>query len=163
MKIKELILNSIFKISNQPINLKDLLEANALLNEGMLVDPAKLNYKFKILNSYLIYAILCALILIPLLLITHYFLTIIDFHISILSSVLVTACIFIGHDIFKIYTRKIISKKLVKKAWALHFPYFAYEKYSKIAENIYNQAIKEEIPKNQLEQYVLEKIIQTNK
>ncbi|MBF7067273.1 hypothetical protein IY885_03275, partial [Campylobacter volucris] len=68
MKIKELILNSIFKISNQPINLKDLLEANALLNEGMLVDPAKLNYKFKILNSYLIYTILCALILIPLLL-----------------------------------------------------------------------------------------------
>ncbi|HEC1783664.1 TPA: hypothetical protein R1727_000040, partial [Campylobacter lari] len=103
----------------------------------------------------------CITILVPMLIISHYFLTIIDFHISILSAVFVTACVFIGYDIFKIYTRKVISKRLLKKAWALHFPYFAYEKYSKIAENIYNQAIKEEIPKNQLEQYVLEKIIQT--
>ncbi|MCV3447786.1 hypothetical protein L8W67_03670 [Campylobacter lari] len=161
MKIKEFILNFIFKVSNQPVNLKDLLEANALLNEGMMVDPAKLNFKFKVFNSYLIYAFFCITILVPMLIISHYFLTIIDFHISILSAVFVTACVFIGYDIFKIYTRKVISKRLLKKAWALHFPYFAYEKYSKIAENIYNQAIKEEIPKNQLEQYVLEKIIQT--
>ncbi|QOR00826.1 MULTISPECIES: hypothetical protein [unclassified Campylobacter] len=161
MKIQEFILKFIFKVSNQPVNLKDLLEANALLNEGMMVDPAKLNFKFRVFNSYLIYTLFCIAILVPMLIITHYFLTIIDFHISILSAVLVTACIFIGYDIFKIYTRKIISKRLLKKAWALHFPYFAYEKYSKIAENIYNQAIKEEIPKNQLEQYVLEKIIQT--
>ncbi|AJC91179.1 hypothetical protein [Campylobacter subantarcticus] len=161
MKIQEFILKFIFKVSNQPVNLKDLLEANALLNEGMMVDPAKLNFKFRVFNSYLIYTLFCIAILVPVLVITHYFLTIIDFHISILSAVLVTACIFIGYDIFKIYTRKIISKRLLKKAWALHFPYFAYEKYSKIAENIYNQAIKEEIPKNQLEQYVLEKIIQT--
>lgn len=161
MKIQEFVLKFIFKISNQPVNLRDLLEANALLNEGMMVDPAKLNFKFRVFNSYLIYALSCVFILVPLLIITHYFLTIIDFHISILSAVFVTACVFIGYDLFKIYTRKIMSKKLLKKAWALHFPYFAYEKYSKIAEEIYNQAIKEEIPKNQLEQYVLEKIIQT--
>ncbi|TXE81262.1 hypothetical protein FPD46_05410 [Campylobacter peloridis] len=161
MKIHEFVLKFIFKISNQPVNLRDLLEANALLNEGMMVDPAKLNFKFRVFNSYLIYALSCVFILVPLLIITHYFLTIIDFHISILSAVFVTACVFIGYDLFKIYTRKIMSKKLLKKAWALHFPYFAYEKYSKIAEEIYNQAIKEEIPKNQLEQYVLEKIIQT--
>ncbi|WP_279176971.1 hypothetical protein [Campylobacter insulaenigrae] len=162
MKIQDFIFNSIFKISNQPVNLKDLLEANALFNEGMLVDPAKLNYNFRVINSYLIYALLCAIILIPSLFITHYFLTIVDFHISILSAIFVTACVFIGYDIFKIYTRKIISKKLIKKSWSLHFPFFSYEKYSKILENVYNQAIKEEIPKNQLEQYVLEKIIQFN-
>ncbi|MBX1885889.1 hypothetical protein [Campylobacter peloridis] len=161
MKIQEFVLKFIFKISNQPVNLRDLLEANALLNEGMMIDPAKLNFKFRVFNSYLIYALFCVFILVPLLIITHYFLTIIDFHISILSAVFVTACVFIGYDLFKIYTRKIMSKKLLKKAWMLHFPYFAYEKYSKIAEEIYNQAIKEEIPKNQLEQYVLEKIIQT--
>ncbi|EGK8036623.1 hypothetical protein IO385_000609 [Campylobacter lari] len=161
MKIQEFILNFIFKVSNQPVNLKDLLEANALLNEGMMIDPAKLNFKFKVFNSYFIYTLFCIAILVPMLIISHYFLTIIDFHISILSAIFVTACVFVGYDIFKIYTRKVISKRLLKKAWTLHFPYFAYEKYSKIAENIYNQAIKEEIPKNQLEQYVLEKIIQT--
>lgn len=162
-KFKKFSMNFLFKISNQPIFLRDLLEANALLNENMLVDSAKLNYKFKTLNSYIYYGILCVCILLPLLLFTHYFLMHLDFHISIVSAVLVTSCVFIGYDIFKIYTRKIISQKLIKKAWLTHFPYFPYEKYSKIVEEIYKQALKDEIPKNALEQYVLEKIVDYSK
>ncbi|EOX1834747.1 hypothetical protein ACPDN9_001652, partial [Campylobacter jejuni] len=46
-----------------------------------------------------------------------------------------------------------------QKAWALHFPYFAYEKYSTMAGEFYKEALKEEIPKANLEQYVLDKII----
>ncbi|HEF6635741.1 TPA: hypothetical protein SAU39_000647 [Campylobacter jejuni] len=105
------------------------------------------------------FGVFCAVILLPLLLITHYFLTKLDFHISIVSAVMVTACVFIGYDIFKVYTRKIISKKIIQKAWALHFPYFAYEKYSTMAGEFYKEALKEEIPKANLEQYVLDKII----
>lgn len=101
----------------------------------------------------------CALVLLPLLLITHYLFTRLDFHISIISAVAVTACVFISYDIFKVYARKMISKKLIQKAWALHFPYFSYEKYSIMAGNFYKEALKEEIPKANLEQYVLEKII----
>ena len=74
---------------------------------------------------------------------------------------MVTACVFIGYDIFKVYTRKIISKRLIQKAWSLHFPYFAYEKYSVKACEFYKEALREEIPKANLEQYVLDKIIQS--
>ncbi|CDG57609.1 hypothetical protein YN70_003885 [Campylobacter coli] len=158
-KFKEFSYNFLFKISDQPVLLRDLLEANALFNDGMLVDPSKLNFNFKILNSYIYFGIFCALVLLPLLLITHYFFTRLDFHISIISAVAVTACIFISYDIFKVYTRKMISKKIIQKAWALHFPYFSYEKYSVMAGNFYKEALKEEIPKANLEQYVLEKII----
>ncbi|BEK37260.1 hypothetical protein B11476_09630 [Campylobacter coli] len=158
-KFKEFSCNFLFKISDQPVLLRDLLEANALFNDGMLVDPSKLNFNFKILNSYIYFGIFCALVLLPLLLITHYFFTRLDFHISIISAVAVTACIFISYDIFKVYTRKMISKKIIQKAWALHFPYFSYEKYSVMAGNFYKEALKEEIPKANLEQYVLEKII----
>ncbi|RQD69018.1 hypothetical protein DZC71_01330 [Campylobacter hepaticus] len=156
---RELSLNFLFKISDQPVLVRDLLEANALFNDGMLVDPSKLNFNFKILNSYIYFGLFCVLVLLPLLLITHYFLTKLDFHISIMSAVVVTACVFIGYDIFKVYVRKIISKQLIQKAWALHFPYFPYEKYSLMAGEFYKQALKEEIPKVNLEQYVLDKII----
>ncbi|ARJ56193.1 hypothetical protein [Campylobacter cuniculorum] len=159
-KFKQFSLNFLFKISEQPVLLRDLLEANALFNEGMLVDPAKLNYKFKTLNSYIYYGILCSLVLLPLLLITHYFFTLLDFHVSIISAVLVTALVFIFYDIFRIYMRKMISKKLIQKAWEIHFPCFIYEKYSKIVEEIYKQALKDEIPRTSLEKYVLEKIVE---
>ncbi|MBX1673147.1 hypothetical protein I9C35_06495 [Campylobacter coli] len=158
-KFKDFSRNFLFKISDQPVLLRDLLEANALFNDGMLVDPSKLNFNFKILNSYIYFGIFCALVLLPLLLITHYLFTRLDFHISIISAVAVTACVFISYDIFKVYARKMISKKLIQKAWALHFPYFSYEKYSIMAGNFYKEALKEEIPKANLEQYVLEKII----
>ncbi|HED4372341.1 hypothetical protein [Campylobacter coli] len=158
-KFKDFSCNFLFKISDQPVLLRDLLEANALFNDGMLVDPSKLNFNFKILNSYIYFGIFCALVLLPLLLITHHLFTRLDFHISIISAVAVTACVFISYDIFKVYARKMISKKLIQKAWALHFPYFSYEKYSIMAGNFYKEALKEEIPKANLEQYVLEKII----
>ncbi|KAA6228468.1 MULTISPECIES: hypothetical protein [unclassified Campylobacter] len=161
-KFTQFSLNFIFKISEQPVLLKDLLEANALFNEGMLVDYAKLNFKLKMLNAYIYYGILCFLILVPLLLITHYLFTRLDFHISILSSILVTAVVFIGFDIFKVYTRKIMSKNLILKAWANHFPCFAYEKYSSIVEEIYKQALKDEVSKTNLEKYVLEKIVENH-
>ncbi|MBZ7933183.1 hypothetical protein H2266_05545 [Campylobacter sp. RM10543] len=160
-KFKDFSLNFLFKISDQPVILRDLLEANALFNDGMLVDPSKLNFNFKILNSYLYFSILCVLVLLPLLLITHYFLMRLDFHISIISAVIVTSCVFISYDIFKIYTRKIISRQLIKKAWSLHFPYFSYEKYSLVASKFYKEALKDDILKKNLEKYVLEKIIQS--
>ncbi len=159
-RFKRFSLDFLFKVSEQPVLLRDLLEANALFNEGMLVDPAKLNYRFKTFNAYVYYGILCALVLLPLLLITHYFFTLLDFHISIISAVLVTSCVFIAYDVFKIYMRKMISKELIQKAWDNHFPCFAYQKYSKIVEDIYKQALKDEIPRASLEKYVLDKMIE---
>ena len=56
---KNLILENIFVISKQPVLFRDLLEANCLFNEGMLVDPAKLNFKFRYARTYLVYGLLC--------------------------------------------------------------------------------------------------------
>ena len=44
-----------------------------------------------------------------------------------------------------------MSKKLILKAWQNHFPCFSYEKYSKIVEENYKQALEEEVPKNALD------------
>lgn len=157
--MKEWLLNQLFKISSQKIEFNDLVQANALLNEGMLVDPAKLGYALRTLRAYGIFAVLCSAVLVPLLLATHSVFRLVDFHFSVISAVVVTALVFMGYDAFKIYTRKLISKERIKSAWSEHFPCFEYDKYSKIVEKIYKRACELQIPKNQLERYILDHII----
>nr|WP_314998579.1 hypothetical protein [uncultured Campylobacter sp.] len=157
--LKNLILKNIFVISKQPVLFRDLLEANCLFNEGMLIDPAKLNFKFRYARTYLVYGLLCFAIFFVLLILTHRLFTKLDFHLSIVSAVVGTSAVFIGFDMFKIWARKAVSKELIKKAWSVHFPYFSYEKYSTKVEMIYNEAVKNEIPRKDLEQYVLERLV----
>lgn len=157
--LKKIILKNMFVVSKQPVLFRDLLEANCLFNEGMLIDGAKLNFRFRHSKIYQIYAAICLVILLPLLMITHHFLAKSDAHVSILVTAFVTSMVFIGFDMFKIWARKEMSSELIKRAWSVHFPYFAYEKYSTRVEEIYNEALKNDISKKDLEQYVLEKLI----
>jgi len=153
------IINSMFVISKKPVLFKDLLEANSGYNEGMLVDPAKLNFKFRYGRSYIIFGLLCFAVFAPLLALMHGFLENIDFHYSVISAILVTAFVFIGFDVFKAYARKRLTLRLIKEAWSVHFPYFPYEKYNETVEKIYNESVKKEIPKRDLEQFVLDNLV----
>ena len=67
---------------------------------------------------------------------------------------------FIGFDFFKSWTRDAITLKLIKKAWLIHFPYFAYDKYSQKVEKIYNESLKSEVQKKDLQLYVMDKLIE---
>ena len=73
---------------------------------------------------------------------------------------IITAIIFMGFNFFKSKMRDKITKKQIKKSWQIHFPYFQYDEYNKKAESIYLQALKEEIPKRDLERYILDKLVQ---
>lgn len=158
--IKEKIITYVFKTSNQPILFKDLLSANSHYNEGMYVDAGKLGFRMNIIKAYIAYLGLCSLAIMPLIGITHYFLKHINFHFSVLSTVVVTASVFMGFNFFKNWIRDAITLAQIKKAWSVHFPFFAYEKYNKKVEEIYNEAIRKDISRKDLEQYVLDKIVQ---
>lgn len=157
--LREKIVDYVYIISKQPVLYRDLLRANLLFNEGMYVDPAILNFRKNINKAYFAYAIICASVLLPLLLITHTIFQKIDFHISLLGTVFVTAAVCIGFNFFNIWIRVAITKKLIKKAWELHFPHFSYEKYNQKVEIFYQQALQNEIPKKNLEQYILNCLI----
>lgn len=159
--IKNYVLSKMFVVSKQPVLFKDLLEANSLYNEGMLIDPAKLNFKFKYDSLYIIYALFLILVLILLIICSHRILEKVDFHFSIILTALVTSLCFIFFDMFKRWARKEISIRLIKKAWNLHFPYFAYDKYSQKIDEIYNKSLKDEVSKKDLEKYVLDKLIKS--
>lgn len=158
-RIQDKILDYVYIISKQPVLYRDLLQANALHNEGMYVDPGKLNFRMNITNAYIAYAIICMFVLVPILLITHTLFANLDFHISIVGTIAATSSVFIGFNFFRAWIRDAITKQLIKKAWQVHFPYFPYEKYSEKIEIIYNEAMKKEVQKKDLEKYVLDNLI----
>ena len=154
------ILGYIYILSKQPILLRDLLEANRQYNEGMHVDPAKLGFRLKLGRAYLVYIAIVLAILVPISAITHHPLANIDPHVSILGAMIITAIIFIGFNFFRSKMRDIISYRQIKKSWTLRFPYFPYEEYNKKIEEIYLQALKEEVSKKDLERYILDKLVE---
>jgi len=157
--LKEKILDYIYILSKQPILLRDLLDANRQYNEGMHVDPAKLGFRLKLGRAYLVYVLFILCILIPLSAMTHKFLVNIDPHVSILGAMVITSIIFIGFNFFKAKLRDEISLRQIKKSWILRFPYFPYDEYNKKVERIYEKAMKDEIPKKNLERYILDNLV----
>ena len=160
-KIKQFMFKNLFVVSKQPVLFRDLLEANCLYNEGMLVDPSKLNFRYRHRRFYVIYALLCFIVLTLFVWILHILFSKFeaDLHVSVIITVFLTACVFIGFDYFRVWTRRLISLELIRAAWRVHFPYFPYEKYSQKIEIIYNEAIKLEIPRKDLEKYVLDRLV----
>ncbi len=158
--LKDKILYFIYNISKQPILLRDLLVANRQYNEGVHVDPAKLGFRLRLSRAYFVYLCLVLIVLVPVSFIFHTPLARIDSHISILGAMIITALIFIGFNFFRAKMRDSISLVLIKKSWALHFPYFPYEEYSSKIEEIFHQSIKDEVSKRDLERYILDKLSQ---
>jgi hypothetical protein len=149
------MIDYIFTVSKQPVRYKDLLAANALYNEGMHVDPAKLNFRMSITKAYIVYALICACILIPFIALMHIFMPKINNHIPIIGVIFATSCVFISFNYFTAWLRDNITLRLIKEAWLMHFPYFPYDKYSKKVEELYHEIRKKELPRKDWEQYVL--------
>ncbi len=158
--IVDKVLDYLYILSKQPILLRDLLDANRQYNEGMHVDPARLGFRLKLGRAYFLYIMLVLAIIVPISVIMHKPLANIDPHISILGAMVITAVIFIGFNFFRARLRDEITKRQIKKSWKLRFPYFSYEEYNKKIEEIYEQAIKEEISKKDLERYILDNLVE---
>lgn len=154
--IKNAILEYVYTISKQPVLLKDLLVANRQQNDGMLVDPAKLGFRIKLIRAYNVYMGIVLLILIPISLLVHKEMESLNPHISIIASMFMTAAIFIGFNFFRDKMRDTMTKELIKRAWKLHFPFFTYEEYSEKIDQIFEQSIKDEVSKRDLEKYILD-------
>lgn len=156
--MKEFLLSQIFIVSKKPVLFRDLLESIWLYDDKILADTSKLNFRFNYVKLYFVYAILCLFILAIFFGFTHNFLEKTNIHISIILSVFVTSIVFVGFDFFKLYMRDLITQKLIKSAWEIHFPYFTYEKYSQKIVEIFEKSQKDEISKRDLEKYVMDKL-----
>ena len=53
-----------------------------------------------------------------------------------------------------------MAGKVIRKAWIIHFPYFAYDEYRYKMEDIFHAAMKAEVQKRDLEKYVMDSLVQ---
>jgi hypothetical protein len=163
MKDKSLltrILNFIYTTSKQPILLKDMLVASVQFNNDMEVDSSRLGFRLKLTRAYLLYIALVLAIIVPISLLTHKPLAKIDSHISIIGAMIITACIFMGFNYFMDFLKNRMTKTTIKKAWVLHFPYFSYDDYNKKVNELFVNAMKEEVSKRDLQKYILDRLAQ---
>ncbi|MGB5920404.1 MULTISPECIES: hypothetical protein [unclassified Arcobacter] len=154
------ILNFCFSVSKQPVLLKDLLVANVQHNEKMHVDAAKLGFRLSIGKAYIVYILIVAIPVIPLSLLAHTIFEKIDAHASIVVSIIFTAIIFIWFNFFRIWIKDKMANRVIRKAWMIHFPYFPYDEYRYKIEEIFHKAMKNEIPRKDLERYILDSLVQ---
>lgn len=153
---KNKIIDYVFITSKQPVLLKDLLIANDLYIEKMRVDASKLGFRLDIGKAYKAFAALSLVFVLPVALVAHMLLARIDSHASIIVSILLTALIFIYFNIFREKLVDEMTIMRIKKAWKNHFPYFSYVEYHEKVARIYEKAEKAEIPKKELEIYILD-------
>ena len=156
--IKNYILNYIYATSKQPILLKDMLVASVQYRNDMEVDSSRLGFRLRLTRSYLVYVWLVLAVLLPISLLTHKLLAKIDSHISIVGAMIITALIFMGFNYFKDIVKKEMTKSRLKKAWNLHFPFFDYEEYANKVNEIFEEAMREEVSKRDLQKYILDRL-----
>ncbi len=156
--IKKSIIQYIYNISKQPVKLSELLEANALFNEGMNLDGTRLGFRLKTGKAYLVFLLLIQIILIPLSFILHELFVRLDCHASIIVAVIVTAFLFGIFNLFKDWTRDTVTHERIKQMWTLHFPHFPYDEFNKEVSNIYEKSKEDDIKPVDLERYILDNL-----
>lgn len=152
----EVILPYVFKTSDEPLLLMQLLEANKLHSEGMSVDGHILGYRLRMARAYLVYILLWHLIIIPGAIIFHTLLAKVDSHVSILLAILFTGVFFATFTIFKEWLVDRISDKLIKQAWSNHFPHFNYALHSKELARLYCKAMRQGVQTKDMPRFILE-------
>jgi len=63
-KINENVISYIYNISKQPVKLHELLEANALFNEGMKLDGTRLGFRLRTGRAYVVFIFLIHIVII---------------------------------------------------------------------------------------------------
>jgi hypothetical protein len=157
-KLKLAVISYIYNISQQPVKLDKLLEANALFNEGMKLDGTKLGFRLKMGKAYIIFLLLAHVIIIPLAYIAHELFKTLDCHASIILAIFFTALLFGIFNFFKEWTRDCVTRQRIKCMWSLHFPHFPFEEFSKDVAHIYEEALKEDVKHTDMERYILDKL-----
>lgn len=160
-KLKYLILKYVFYTSTRPILFSDLLYINKLFNEGMLLDVEKLGARMRLSSTYIVFLIAWHILIFLPVLIFHSALAKMDCHLSVLFAVLFTAIFFATFSIYKEWLIDEYAKQRIKNSWHTHFPYFTYEEYNKKVALIYEEALKLDIPKKELEKFVMDKLIES--
>jgi len=157
-KIRDMIINYVYIISNQPVRLQELLSANRSFKEGLHLDGKRLGFRLQLGRAYIVFLLLVNIFLFLPAAIGHKVFQYLDCHLSIFLVMIVTGIIFATFGLFKDWLTDKVAYKRIQMMWVLHFPLFEYEEYNDEINEIYIKSIEEDIKKQDLEKYILDNL-----
>ena len=152
------IIPYVFTCPKHPLRFIELLKANKAFIDGL--DPTMTipGIKLSLFRLYISYFVLWNIVLIPLSMIFHPFLAKLDCHLAIVLAIIFTFLFFGSLQILKNWLIERVAQKIIKRAWKNHFNYFDYEKYRFTVADLYAEAIDRDIPKHQLERFIMDRL-----
>ena len=159
-KLLDKITDYVFDKPKYPLRFRELMEANRVVVDHLDIATIP-GLRFCRLKLYLIYFIIWNIIIIPLTLLFHSFLAKLDCHAAIVLAILFTLLFFGTYKIFESRIKEYAAKKLVRQAWERYLRHFDYDKYGEIVAQHYKEALDRDIPKSEIERFIIDKLIET--
>lgn len=156
----EKIIPYIFTLTDAPMLLRDFLKTNKMYQDGLKLEGNVPGFRMSVGRSYIVFIALWHLIIIPLSMILHSKLAKIDCHLLILMAILFTGMFFATYAMFKEFLIERVTHRILKLAWANHFPHFDYELHAKEVAKHYAEALEKEITHKNMQFYILEKLLE---
>lgn len=144
-----------FKRSAHPMRFSELLEANRLRSSHLSMEGKIPGVRISLWRAYLVFVVVWHLLLVPLLVLFHGYLALMDCHIAIILSVMFTLLFFGGFSLFKEWSIDRMALMRIQKAWSVHFPYHDFSGFHDRVAKIYSDALEEGIRRANLEMYVM--------
>jgi len=157
-KVLDKITEFVFTPPKYPLRFPEMLEAHRIVSDNLDIKMIP-GLKFCRLKLYAIYFLIWNLIILPLAFLFHSFLAQLDCHLSILLAIFFTLLFFGTYKIFEERVKERMAKRLIKSAWRNYLPHFPYEKYNLEVAQIYKEALEKEIPRQKLEQFVINNLV----
>jgi hypothetical protein len=158
--IDDTILPFTFKVSDQPMLYKELLQANKLYDDGMKLEGKIPGMRIRVGRAILVFAIFWHLVFIlPGVALIHLLLPYIDCHVAIILAVIFTALFFSVYFVFKEWLVDRMAQKRIRAAWKNQFPHFDYDTHHAEVTRLYSKALENEVPTKDLRLYILNHLV----
>ncbi|OPX27157.1 MAG: hypothetical protein B1H07_02445 [Campylobacteraceae bacterium 4484_166] len=162
-KLKLNIINFVFKISSSPVLYYDLLLANKRFNDGMLTKNLEIGVRLIHKRAYVVFFLLLHIVVIPLAYFSHILFAKVDCHLSIIVAIVFTSFVFSFFGVFKEWLFDAVLEKRIKDSWPVHFAFFSYEKYRFKVEKYFDEALKRDIQKKDIQRFIENQLSQDDK
>ncbi len=149
----------VFRFSDQPMLFRELMEANRAYVQGHNLENSVSGFRLSISRTYLVFGIAWNLVIAFASLLFHFILIKLDCHFLIVLSVVFTILFFSSFAMFKSILLELVTKRMIKKGWALHFPHFDFDKHHGEVSKYYSQSIEEDIKPKELQLYIINKLV----
>jgi len=154
------IIPLVFVKADGPMLFKELLKANKMFDDGLNLEGKIPGTRVRIGRNILVFLIIWNVALMPVSFLFHSLLAKIDCHVLIITSILFTGLFFASYSIYKSWIIDRVALKVIKEAWANHYPHFSYETHHKQVSRIYAEALDKELPAKKMQLYILDHMIE---